>query len=171
MDDNTVRETPLAVSRSSRGRWSRLLGGIVAFWPETVVLVIALLLWVPRLLGPIDLRWDGSVYYLLGTSLAQGYGYRILSEPGLPKRCSIRRFCLQLLLYTSVCWARGSRRGRAMAAHYLRRHLWLYAVAVLGAWERGICRRFSRQRPQCFACSILSLFSYPTCYLGNSRSR
>ena len=85
MDDNTVRETPLAVSRSSRGRWSRLLGGIAAFWPETVVLVIALLLWVPRFFGPIDLRWDGSVYYLLGTSLAQGDGYRILSEPGSPE--------------------------------------------------------------------------------------
>jgi hypothetical protein len=32
--------------------------------------------------GPIDLRWDGAVYYVLGTSLAEGKGYRLLNEPG-----------------------------------------------------------------------------------------
>ena len=43
---------------------------------EAVVVAIALLVWVPRLSGPIDLRWDGGVYYLLSTSLAgvaEGY--------------------------------------------------------------------------------------------------
>ena len=44
------------------------------------LLVIAL--WLPRLHGPIDLRWDGGVYYVLGTSLAEGKGYRLLNEPG-----------------------------------------------------------------------------------------
>jgi hypothetical protein len=39
-------------------------------------------MWVPRRLGPIDLRWDAGVYYILGTSLAQGKGYRLLNEPG-----------------------------------------------------------------------------------------
>src|SRR4051794_22218519 len=38
--------------------------------------------WLPRWGGPIDLRWDGGAYYILGTSLALGEGYRILSEPG-----------------------------------------------------------------------------------------
>ena len=51
---------------------------------EAVVVAIALLVWVPRFSGPIDLRYDGGVYYLLGTSLAQGHGYRISSEPGSP---------------------------------------------------------------------------------------
>jgi hypothetical protein len=32
--------------------------------------------------GPLDLRWDGGVYYVLGTSLAEGHGYRLLNEPG-----------------------------------------------------------------------------------------
>jgi hypothetical protein len=32
--------------------------------------------------GPLDLRWDGGVYYVLGTALAQGRGYRLLNEPG-----------------------------------------------------------------------------------------
>jgi hypothetical protein len=32
--------------------------------------------------GPIDLRWDAGAYYILGTSLADGKGYRLQSEPG-----------------------------------------------------------------------------------------
>lgn len=43
---------------------------------------LAFALWIPRLQGPIDLRWDGGAYYTLGTSLAQGKGYRLLNEPG-----------------------------------------------------------------------------------------
>lgn len=43
---------------------------------------LAVLSWLPRLNGPIDLRWDGGAYYVLGTSLAQGNGYRLLNEPG-----------------------------------------------------------------------------------------
>src|SRR6187455_1908559 len=42
----------------------------------------ALASWWPRWGGPIDLRWDGGAYYILGTSLSLGEGYRILSEPG-----------------------------------------------------------------------------------------
>src|SRR5688572_29414750 len=44
------------------------------------VLLAALIL--PKLRGPIDLRYDAGVYYLLGTSLAQGNGYRLPNEPG-----------------------------------------------------------------------------------------
>ena len=44
--------------------------------------VVAAATWWPRASGPIDLRWDGGAYYILGTSLAQGEGYRLLSEPG-----------------------------------------------------------------------------------------
>jgi hypothetical protein len=54
-------------------------------WPWITVIALAILLWAPRLSGPIDLRWDASVYYVLGTSLATGHGYRILSEPGSPE--------------------------------------------------------------------------------------
>ncbi len=54
-------------------------------WDVAVVVAVALLVWLPRLSGPIDLRWDAGVYYLLGTSLASGHGYRIPSEPGAPK--------------------------------------------------------------------------------------
>jgi hypothetical protein len=48
--------------------------------------VALLLIWlavsIPRLNGPIDLRWDASAYYVLGTALAEGKGYRLLNEPG-----------------------------------------------------------------------------------------
>lgn len=37
--------------------------------------------------GPLDLRWDGAVYYVLGTSLAEGKGYRLLNEPGDIEAC------------------------------------------------------------------------------------
>jgi hypothetical protein len=47
-----------------------------------LLLGLSLLLWIPRLRGPIDIRFDGGVYYILGTSLADGKGYRLLNEPG-----------------------------------------------------------------------------------------
>jgi hypothetical protein len=42
---------------------------------------LTVLNWLPRLNGPIDLRWDAGVYYILGTSLAEGRGYKLLNEP------------------------------------------------------------------------------------------
>lgn len=63
----------------------RLGKAITRNWAEALVVALAFLLWVPRLTGPIDLRWDAGVYYVLGTSLATGQGYRILSEPGSPE--------------------------------------------------------------------------------------
>jgi hypothetical protein len=47
-----------------------------------VLLLLTAALWAPRLQGPLDLRYDAGVYYVLGTSLAEGRGYRLLSEPG-----------------------------------------------------------------------------------------
>ena len=37
-----------------------------ASWPFAIVIALCIGLWAPRLKGPIDLRWDASVYYLLG---------------------------------------------------------------------------------------------------------
>jgi hypothetical protein len=47
-----------------------------------LLLGLSLLLWAPRLRGPIDLRYDAGVYYITGLSLAEGRGYRLLNEPG-----------------------------------------------------------------------------------------
>ena len=71
--------------KSSLAYWLAIVAKTVTrHWGEAVVVAIALLVWIPRFSGPIDLRYDGGVYYLLGTSLAQGHGYRISSEPGSP---------------------------------------------------------------------------------------
>ena len=64
---------------------NRLRQTISRRWDVAVVLGVAIVLWLPRLSGPIDLRYDAGVYYLLGTSLAAGHGYRIPSEPGSPQ--------------------------------------------------------------------------------------
>jgi hypothetical protein len=47
-----------------------------------VILLVWLAVWIPRLRGPINFRWDASTYYILGTALAEGHGYRLLNEPG-----------------------------------------------------------------------------------------
>src|SRR2546423_12219401 len=47
-----------------------------------VLIALSVGLWLPRLRGPLDLRYDAGVYYILGTSLAEGRGYRLLNEPG-----------------------------------------------------------------------------------------
>lgn len=64
---------------SDEGRFRSL---IARYWAGIVVVVVALLLWAPRLSGPINFRWDASTYYVLGTALAEGKGYRLLNEPG-----------------------------------------------------------------------------------------
>ena len=72
--------------KSSLAYWLAIVAKTVTrYWSAALVVAIALLVWVPRLSGPIDLRYDGSVYYLLGTSLTEGHGYRISSEPGSPE--------------------------------------------------------------------------------------
>jgi hypothetical protein len=58
----------------------------VGFKADLLVLlalsIVIVGLWIPRMAGPLDLRWDGAVYYVLGTSIAEGKGYRLLNEPG-----------------------------------------------------------------------------------------
>jgi hypothetical protein len=61
---------------------SRRLVHLPDFWAVLLLVGVATAMWAPRLSGPIDLRYDAGVYYILGTSLAEGKGYRILSEPG-----------------------------------------------------------------------------------------
>jgi hypothetical protein len=56
-----------------------------AMWPWLTVVALVVVVWAPRLSGPIDLRWDAGVYYVLGTSLVREHAYRVASEPGLPE--------------------------------------------------------------------------------------
>ncbi len=64
------------MARARYTRWCRdLIAGLI-------LALVWVGVWAPRRSGPIDLRWDASVYYILGTSLAEGKGYRLLNEPG-----------------------------------------------------------------------------------------
>jgi hypothetical protein len=56
---------------------NRAVTMISRYWAELVVMMLAIALWLPRLSGPIVLRWDAGAYYVLGTSLATGHRYRI----------------------------------------------------------------------------------------------
>ena len=47
-----------------------------------ILIALMIVAWLPRFRGPIDLRWDAAVYYILGSSIADGKGYRLLNEPG-----------------------------------------------------------------------------------------
>jgi hypothetical protein len=79
----SATEEAATFSRPASQSWWR--AWLRKYWTNIAVVALAIFLWVPRLSGPIDLRWDASVYYVLGTSLATGHGYRISSEPGAPE--------------------------------------------------------------------------------------
>ena len=111
---------------------------ITRYWGEVVVVTIAVLLWLPRLSGPIDLRWDGGVYYLLGTSLAQGHGYRIPSEPGSPEALQYPPLLPAVIaVYQSALGSSnptvvGSYLRISYAALFV-----IYAVVVFTLWRGG----------------------------------
>ena len=86
MRDETCANKPVLNEPTIIRRGKTQIDKLIArYWAQVLVVAMALLLWVPRLSGPIDLRWDAGVYYVLGRSLATGHGYRILSEPGSPE--------------------------------------------------------------------------------------
>jgi hypothetical protein len=126
------------------------------------LLALATLLWVPRLRGPIDLRWDAGVYYMLGTSLAEGRGYRLLNEPRP----------IQAIQYPPLLAAVG-------AAH--EKLLGTSDPAVVGVWLRrsflvlSLCyaagvftlsRRFLTAR-QAFVASLISVLHPQTIFFSD----
>jgi hypothetical protein len=62
-DEATSSLRPISPTRSG------ISGLFERYWNFALVLALAVVLWLPRLSGPIDLR----------------YGYRIPSEPGSPQ--------------------------------------------------------------------------------------
>jgi len=92
-----------------------------------VLIVVTVLSWIPRFRGPIDFRWDAGVYYVLGTSIASGQGYRLLNEPGQ----------IEAIQYPPGLPA-------LVAAHQIALHS--SDPRVVGRWlrERGSCFRPDR---------------------------
>ena len=83
--DHALERTGSWLDAARLERWSAPSRDLLRIGLGIGVACLAILLWLPRLKGPIDLRYDAGVYYVLGTSLANGEGYRIISEPGSPE--------------------------------------------------------------------------------------
>ena len=77
---HTDGTNPVVIEPPRRRGWSGLLRRDPVC--VAVLLLLTALTWLPRRGGPIEMRWDAGIYYTLGTSLAQGAGYRLLNEPG-----------------------------------------------------------------------------------------
>lgn len=69
---------PRSASEAVQAQRFTVIDGLLV----AVLLAVWAVTWSPRMAGPLDLRWDAAVYYVLGTSLARGDGYRLLNEPG-----------------------------------------------------------------------------------------
>ena len=100
------------------------------------LVLLAVVLWLPRLRGPLDLRYDAGVYYILGTSLAEGKGYRLLNEPGAIQ--AIQYPPLLPLFVATHQWFTGSS-DPATAGQVLRISFFVMFVALVIAgygWSR-----------------------------------
>src|SRR5437867_13306222 len=125
-DETWARETTLNDSVTVEGKPSRFASLISRYWPEGVIIAIAVALWAPRISGPIDLRSDAGAYYVLGTSLSTAQGYRILSEPGSPEAL---QYPPLLPAIVAVCERVLGSTDPSVVAPWLRM---LYAVLFLG---------------------------------------
>jgi hypothetical protein len=134
-----------------------------ADWRYLAVLVaLAVTLWLPRLRGPLDLRYDAGVYYILATSLAEGRGYRLLNEPG----------AIEAIQYPPVLPAVGAAAERvlgtddpAVVGHWLRLGSVLlyagYAAAVYGMSRRLLTPGYA------FLVAALSVIHSHTIFLSD----
>jgi hypothetical protein len=102
------------------------------------IVALAVALWLPRLRGPVDLRYDAGVYFLLGQSLQQGSGYRILSEPGHPEAVQYPPGVPLLVALTQIVsgadsWAQCSR---------VLRKVYCGMFVIFGVLSLLVARRF-----------------------------
>jgi hypothetical protein len=125
------------VIRSGRSGWTA--GDTLAL---VALLGLAVALWLPRLRGPLDLRYDAGVYYTLGTSIAEGRGYRLLNEPG----------AIQAIQYPPLLPMLGAAHERvlgtsdpAVVGPWLRRTFFALFLGYIGAVFL-LSRRYLRPR-------------------------
>ena len=128
-------------------------------WSSIAVIALALLLWAPRFSGPIDLRWDAGVYYLLGTSLAKGEGYRIASEPGSPEALQYPPLLPALVALHQ--WALGTT-DPAIVAPWLRSSyvalFLIYSLIVLALAKRHLSPGFALAATALCMLHIMTVF-------------
>ena len=99
----TNRDANLARNASTTARLFQQANRIVrrSLRHNLILVIVALLvIWLavslPRLHGPIDLRWDASTYYILGTRARGGErAIGCLMNPETSKLCNTRRYFRQ----------------------------------------------------------------------------
>lgn len=102
------------------------------------LVIVVLAMWLPRLRGPLDLRYDAAVYYTTGTALAEGKGYRLPSEPGDVR--AVQYPPLLPAVAAAAQWVSGSTDYR-VAGRWLRGFNFLvYGGFVLAVY--ALARRF-----------------------------
>ena len=127
-----------------------------------ILIALSVALWLPRLRGPLDLRYDAGVYYVLGTSLAEGRGYRLLSEPGAIQEV---QYPPLLPLLVAVHQRLAGTSDPAIAGHWLRI---TYAVVFL-AYILAVYLLASRFLPPGFAfvTGLITLLQVHTTWMSD----
>ena len=132
------------------------------YWDIMLIMCLAIALWLPRLTGSIDLRTDAAAYYVLGTSLAEGHGYRAVNEPGSPE--AVQYPPLLPVFVALHQWAIGTDKiavvGPWLRISYAALFL-AYAAAVI-----ALSRRFLRPGLAVVA-SVLALLQVMTIFLSD----
>ncbi|MBA3883825.1 MAG: hypothetical protein H0X73_14240 [Chthoniobacterales bacterium] len=162
MSEEAATEPRLREDPALRGRGLDRGEIVSRYWPWVAVVALAIAVWLPRLNGPIDLRYDGGVYYLLGSSLASGHGYRIPSEPGSPKAIQYP----PLLPAITAAYQRiiGIDDFRAVGG-WLRKSYFLLYVAY--AWALLALARKYLSKGFAFLAAALCLLNFETIFLSD----
>ena len=131
-------------------------------WWLLALVAVAAALWLPRLRGPLDLRYDAGVYYTLSTSLARGEGYRLLNEPG----------AIEAIQYPPLLPAVGALYQRvlgtsdpAVVGIWLRRSFLLLSLGY-GAAVFALSRRFLRPG-LAFVAALITALHVQTLFLSD----
>ncbi len=127
-----------------------------------LLLAVGFALWWPRLSGPIDLRYDAGVYYLLGSSLAEGKGYRLTSEPG---EIEANQYPPALPAFVALHELVLGTTDPEVIAPWLRRSYFLLFELTLVALY-ALARHFTTPLPAA-AVALLSVFYLKTLFLSD----
>jgi hypothetical protein len=119
-----------------------------------LLLGLSLALWLPRLRGPIDLRYDGGFYYILGTSLAQGRGYRLLNEPGDAQAVQYPPGLPALV--AAHQWASGTADPAVVGPWLRRSYCLVFVLYVLAVY--ALARQYLGAAPACLVAAITALY-------------
>jgi hypothetical protein len=119
-----------------------------------LLLGLSLALWLPRLRGSIDLRYDGGFYYILGTSLAQGKGYRLLNEPGDAQ--AVQYPPLLPAFVALHQWALGTADPAVVGPWLRRSYCLVFVLYVLAVY--ALARQYLSAAPACLVAAITALY-------------